>query len=872
MEPEELKKHTENLLKAARDGASWLIDNQEKQGNQEGKLKRLRHSARLLENYARAAGNKMGIAVFGPSQVGKSTMISALAKPPRGKLVVDFQGERLDFITQVNPQGGAETTGLVTRFSIEPPPISPDSSLPVCLKLFSEMDIIKILANTYFAEAKGGADVDRDLLDSVLTKLESKHFTPSHAPSLDQMEDLQEYIEGISSIYTSGRDLSSFFWPRALPLAQKLDIEERAELLSFIWGNIPQFTNVYKKLYHSIKNLNFPDVAFTEVEALNSPKDFEETGDGRLRSVLHVGMLMGLLENQNDTVKVISIDGKRANLERAVLSALIAELHVKVQENPGDFMLKADILDFPGYRSRKKYANFKDEVQDPLNLKDCFLRGKVAYVFERYSNQKEITAMLLCLRDGNVDCPDLPGVINDWIGDAHGKNPEERSGKPICLFLVLTFFNMHLIRDEASTDLRKVWANRFKASIGDTFKKDGWPDQWAKEAGEMHRFTNCFWLLNVFRTKDYLITELVDKDNDVYISKGVRDDKKEWIEELKQAYLTTDEVNYYIQNPLEAWNGALESSDGGTGYIIAKLNPLLEKDLKTRQLMDLAFREGERVMETLEKFHKSGNTDQERAAKQKSFYDLTRSLVRLGNPQGQRSEAHGHRFGLLLSDLLLTDDECYEIFSRPFLAPPASEKEQLDTHLRDDTEFYGDDDFDNPFKPPEEKGEAGKGLTKVAFPQERRDDDATNYRRLLEKEWQEGLERLLANDLKRRYYSFKPSEFQVFINELVQGAHRQGVMATIENKLRRALGYGNVNPKDLIWKISRIASAGISNYVNYLGFNPREKISQRERTIKYQDKDRLLFEVVEYNEEYPSLPVASPDYESPYHMSWIFAL
>ncbi|MDR2459339.1 MAG: putative virulence factor [Deltaproteobacteria bacterium] len=865
MTPEELKKTALDLRDATLKGSDWLLANEAAQGNQDGVKKRLRRSARLLSNYANAAGSKMGIAVFGPSQVGKSTLISALAKGKQsGLLMVEFLGgggkkTELDFIRQVNPQGGRETTGLVTRFSLESPPVSSDPDMSVCLKLFSEMDIIKILANTFFAEAEGAVEVVEEELDKVITQLESRASIPNQAPSLDDMEDLCEYVEQVSLKYPSGKDLSRLFWPRAIPLAQRLDVNERAQLFSFIWGRCEEFTRVYLKLYKALASVGFPTTAFTELRALY--EDGSDEADARNKSVLHVSMLMGLLEDNKDTVTVMNPSGIKAQFERPVLSALIAELHVKVKESPGDFMLTSDILDFPGYRARKEYKNFLVAIKDPLNLKECFLRGKVAYVFQRYAAQKEITCMLLCLRDGNVDSPGLPEVINNWLCDTHGRTALERTGKPVCLFLVLTFFNMHLIKKEGSVDPSLEWSNRLHASIDDTFKKDGWPDNWSMEGKTPQPFKNCFWLLNVFMSKDYLDIEPLKADNESYISKGVKPEHRQWIEQLKNGYLATDSVNRYFQDPLEAWNAVLESPDGGTGYIISKLTPLVAQDLKTRQLADLSLAEGELVWKTLDNFYQGEGTEEQKKIKEKLFRNVSKILLRLGNPgladgRVRVDRPTWNRFGLLLRDLLLTDDECHEFFSRLSSLERQAEEEQSNMQEEIEDDIFIDIDEPTGIAPETVK---------------RNDDLASHYRALLEKMWNDRLESLASSQVKAQFYNFPQEDFRAFVSEILLACRRLKVMDHIEDKLRSELGYGNINPQLRFWKLARIASTVLSNFVSYLGYNPMEK-NKTERTLKIQDRDILVFEPTPESRDFPELPEEAPAYENKYHNDWRLAL
>lgn len=103
--------------------------------------------ARRLE---RTFNNPTCVGVFGPSQAGKSHLISVLArKEDEETMIATFDGpERgIDFITRINPFGGKEATGLVTRFSMQAEPTPP--GFPVCLRLLSPADIVKIIVNSH---------------------------------------------------------------------------------------------------------------------------------------------------------------------------------------------------------------------------------------------------------------------------------------------------------------------------------------------------------------------------------------------------------------------------------------------------------------------------------------------------------------------------------------------------------------------------------------------------------------------------------------------------------------------------------------------------------------------------------------------------
>src|SRR4051794_40305931 len=91
---------------AAQDAIAWLADpkNAAKIGSERTVLarefRRMAGTARRLET---AVGRPMCVGVFGPSQAGKSYLVSVLARPKAGSLEAVFEGTRENFITKINP-------------------------------------------------------------------------------------------------------------------------------------------------------------------------------------------------------------------------------------------------------------------------------------------------------------------------------------------------------------------------------------------------------------------------------------------------------------------------------------------------------------------------------------------------------------------------------------------------------------------------------------------------------------------------------------------------------------------------------------------------------------------------------------------------
>ena len=847
----------EQLLKlraSVLNGEKWLADNARAVDKPETNRKTLRRIGRDLKSYAEAAGRNTGVAVFGPSQAGKSTLISALGRGPAGSLKADFGTHSLDFAMQINPEGGNETTGLVTRFSLAPAPPGPDRDKPVCLKLFSEMDIVKILTNTFFAEAKGVSRVEEEEMIRGLDALAGKPQDGTILP-LDDLEDLEEYVKQLAppDQSTYGRLLYQVFWARALRLAdRRLGSSDRAELFSFLWGGLPPFTEVYRRLYKALSELNFAETAYCGLTVLFDGEV------GRRFTVLHVNRLDGLLDGQSEDitgppVEVISPAGDQAVLSRPVLSALIAELHVKVKEKPGELLEFSDLLDFPGYRAREKLEDIDQDLRKPEILKNCFLRGKVAYLFERYKARREIAAMLLCVGYSVQNNPDLPHIVKAWLHDTHGETPAQRAGRPISLFMILTMFDQHLQQGTSSSDTITRWETRLKASLLDFFKGHDWPARWSESAGRTAPFNNVFWLLNLSYASAFLELDEVDNQGSkLYRAKGLKDDQTAWLEEVRQGYLKSELVTAHIRRPEAAWQAVLEAPDGGVGYILEHLNPILaEADLQTAQLAGQARRGAEKAVEqVLRPWYHGAGSEMEMEIKKQSATELVQSLYELAREK--------QRFGELLRDLQLADDECQALYG----APSPEEEEAPEAEKASAADPSLDDIWGTP---------AGEPEARPAKPAVASNDASRRYRRRLERAWQDKLDEIAANPRHQNYFQLDLKLFQTLVNDLSLGAKRLNVFDLLETRLRKASSYSGDKPDQIVWKQARLAAAALSAYINWLGFSPREH-DPAKRTVTIANRSMTLFEPPPPPGIWPELPDDQTDFDRPYYRDWTAAL
>src|SRR5258708_20562103 len=110
------------LAVAAREGVTWLQAAAEESPTVAqqapsliSELQKVRNQSRKL---ARAARRRMCVGVFGPSQAGKSYLVSILASRDRHPLQARFADNTYHFLREINPPANRESTGLVTRFRL----------------------------------------------------------------------------------------------------------------------------------------------------------------------------------------------------------------------------------------------------------------------------------------------------------------------------------------------------------------------------------------------------------------------------------------------------------------------------------------------------------------------------------------------------------------------------------------------------------------------------------------------------------------------------------------------------------------------------------------------------------------------------------
>lgn len=809
---------------AATEAIGWLADNRPRLREEAQAIARdFRKFARRARKLEAAAERPMCVAVFGPSQSGKSYLISALARRGQEPVTAMFDGAALDFVRDINPEGGQEATGLVTRFTLRAPAALP--GYPVALRLLSQTDVIKILGNTFLE------DFDPAEVDVPLPELVQSHCARYAARaggeardrlSEDDLDELREYFEGLFRGHPLVPGLGSAFWAQAAQIAPRLPVAERAGFFSILWNGHEAFTAAAQELLAALAALDFPDEAFAPLAAL-SPRE---------TSIIDVRTLGMLGDPADGTLAVRTRAGRQATLPRAALAALVAELTIALRDKPWDFFEVTDLLDFPGARSREKLSQPGRFLAEKGKFPGLFLRGKVAYLYQRYCAEQEITAMLLCIGPSNQEVRTLPRMIKDWVDGTLGATPEERARHRNALFLVLTKFDTEFEEKKGAAEgTGSRWTIRLNASLLDFFGKEhDWPRDWA--AGRP--FANTYWL----RNPNVAAKHILDYDEQGREA-GLRASEAPRLARLREEFLANEDCRRHFADPARAWDAAMTLNDGGISYLAESLRPVCDAAIKRGQIAARLEALRADMAARLSPYWHSGDLAQELAKRREEARIVGRALVACAAAQG---------FGRLIRSLQVTPEELTSAWWRMQTEP----EEEGPVGAR-----AGEEDY---------LAELGDLVAPAAAGRHRARDAFERYADMAVAEWMEKMHRVAAEADTVEQLRLPREAAAALVAQLGAGARRIGLSGRIAERLREAASYRQ-KLSDSAAKPVMIAEGLVNRYVHTLGYAdlPPEKRPRAGRT------DRPVFAPRPPPEGMPRLGAQPEPYDKQFHVDWISA-
>lgn len=517
----------------------------------------------------RASARKQALGLFGPSQAGKSFLVGALLSHELGSLEVAARTRGVDFLREVNPAKGVESTGVVTRFSTSAA-ASPTRGDFFC-ELLSLEGVLSSMATGFLVECTAPPlDVDRAERALREARLEvGPAASPLYAAAWDAVwhelgkkyQDRHPYLNELRRhpLLRSGKPLGVTSQPGWL------------KVFALLWGGSGYAVDLDRLMHllvtglESLGHAERVEVGLEHVRASSTAP-----------SIIDASCLNALGENQAP-VTVWTSEAREASLDPGVLAALIAEIRLPLRSGaPGSLLDKADILDFPGGRALKGINGFAagDLASGRLtNAIEVYKRGKLTFLFEQYAQDRDITALLLCSPGPNKpEAIQLQSQVESWLAIRHGSATptDHREIEEPSIFLALTKFDMSLgaLR---SDNARDRWDSRVEQACIDFWARgqDSWLRNWGTKGKP---FTNLFWIRNPHADQ---MNALGPGDADY--------------EAVKQGYLASRAVTSYVAEPEMKWQ-AVEGKDerglprSGVPLLASQLRQKLDEDIKGREL------------------------------------------------------------------------------------------------------------------------------------------------------------------------------------------------------------------------------------------------------------------------------------------------
>lgn len=602
---QELIQNVTNQISSINNFISWA-DSHLQQSRREETFKKLVNVRRQLKRLRFSLESNPAIAAFGESQKGKSYVISSLlARKGQQFMVNDPKtGESFNFVEQLNPiTRDTEATGVATRFtkSYE----VPNDSFPILVKVLSIADMLQILCDTAYNDVKSHSVIDREDIDEFMIAQERRYKgSPKVQDVLDEDDimNVREYVEEHVGITKAKELLDSRYFDVLARIIPHVQPREWPQLMSKLWYDNSDITSLFIRMLQGYETLGFSKKVYVPISALLN------TTTTLMSSLclqkLDVASPTTGNVDPNMGTDLLTEDKKVVGgFSKSVLSSIAAEVVFQIPEETiaeeliyntegilddgnrqrllskgwnkkvsKEFLNTVDIFDFPGARAALELQ--EEQIKIELNNK-MMLRGKVRYLFNKYSDERLINVLMLC-HDHMQNGPTvMPGLVEQWVKQNMGASVRERTAfldKSIVspLFMIATKFNMdmsHSVQSGGDDQIEKRWEDRYqKVLYEQVLQADSlsWFKNWTERGG----FKNTY-LLRDYKWSGINGNRLFEG----FETSGVETTEIDsaFHQQLRQSFVTSPYVNTFFEDPELAWDAAATMNNDGATRIIENL-------------------------------------------------------------------------------------------------------------------------------------------------------------------------------------------------------------------------------------------------------------------------------------------------------------
>ena len=371
---------------------------------------------------------------------------------------------------------------------------------------------------------------------------------------------------------------------------------------------------------------------------------------------------------------VAIVEGKQieSSIPASILCVLAAEVVLQLPNTLSQektFLQNSDVLDFPGARARLDKK--EEDIVDNTLIPQLLLRGKVAFLFNKYSDNLMINTLLFCHGKKQAGPRFMPYLLKDWIEAFVGKDAAERErfmqkAQIAPLFVIGTMFNLDLKKDQNdrqgdTTSLTARWQQRFET----VYHKElfGEDCQWLEEWTPNTPFRNFYFLRDFYYSSpaEGNIFTGWDRNGGTEQELVSHPEYPNFYEELKESFLKFPFVQRHFEDPEKAWSEASSINKDGSVYIIQNLTTATQninsarEDKFKRDIQNV----NRAIIAELNKYYHDENSEN----------NLLQAKRVAGETQAELDIAFGrdpYFFGKLMQCFILSEGDVYRIFHEEF--------------------------------------------------------------------------------------------------------------------------------------------------------------------------------------------------------------
>ena len=596
-------------------GLEWIKQHEPEQYDQ--RFLQLVDERRKLRVLAKAEESNAGIAAFGNSQVGKSYMMNCILKDNDKPFMVEHSGGEYNFVKTINPIGkGTEATGVVTRFSAyKKHPELYDIKYPIRFRAYGVKDVIITICDAYFNDfcnytTAGEVElIERsEALYEKYSSMSPQGLSPLTADDVLGMKAYFKRHINDAQVYST----KTQFFDKIALVIEKVPIEDYVSIFGVIWQNNPEFTTLFNTCLSILRRLKFEEYLYLPISAVMHDGLKEDT-------IMSVDCLKLLFESKaRDYMTTIyrkTAEGFESlgEFTKSELCTVCLEVIIKIREqfitSTGEYIFSditqdvaskltrdritmtllndCDLLDFPGAKPRENLL--LEQINNKGDLMLAFLRGKVAYLFNRYNEEKLINILMYCHHNMDLAATQMQHLLREWIYEYVGATPEKRAEfinrtglSP--LFYIGTMWNKDLEEDDSKElgmskkTIKTRWDTRFKQVLAaQCFHREAneWVDNWI---GRGKPFQNSY-LLRDFSYSEGIYDgfKTSGQENKMLIP-------RDYYNTMRQLFCESNDEHNFFADPALAWDVSSTVGNDGSLYIIEQLSKVAKSISAAREI------------------------------------------------------------------------------------------------------------------------------------------------------------------------------------------------------------------------------------------------------------------------------------------------